>query len=127
MTALNILFYIVMVAIIYSIVMVYQHNQRMRETARLELIALIERSEAPDLSSEEHIENRGRFSLFYDIQFEEDAVDRLENTYANFTDHMDLDEEWTLNLIGEGKPRSYRDEAVKSLADYRHERDSMTA
>lgn len=127
MTALNFLFYITMVAIIYSIVMVYQDNQRSSEAARLELISLIERSETLDLGAEQYMQKREGFSLFHDIQFEEDVFERVEELYGNSSEYLGSDDELSLNLIGEGKPRTYREEAVKTLADYRLERDSMTA
>lgn len=129
MTALNILFYIVMVAIVYSIILAYQYCVRVKLNAKHELMELLNHSDQVTENTlvRQMIKQRSS-ALFYDIDMDEDEWMQHTTVPLKSISFADVDEEAEgISLIGGGKPRRYSQEAPKSLFDYREEQKHMTA
>lgn len=129
MTALNLLFYIMMVAIIYSVIMAYQRHMHFYQAAQAEIASLLTSASAEQEAVTDQLVSMRMNSLFFDIDIEDDnSVQSYQmNRSVSFLKSLEENTEEGINLIGNGQPRTYTQDQGKLLSDYRREQSIRSA
>lgn len=129
MTALNLLFYIMMVAIIYSVIMAYQRHMHFNQAAQAEIASLLTSASTEQEAVTDQLVSMRMNSLFFDIDIEDDnSVQSYQmNRSVSFLKSLEENTEEGLNLIGNGQPRTYTQDQGKLLSDYRREQSIRSA